>query len=152
MMILSVEKALLVSRPMLYRTITINRDKTFVYAMWLLFLVFYGCIYFTVLPSKPPPGVPLIYLGKVQDGNHCYRSCLIWYLLRVWFYDTVRSDTTRYKEREPGFFYVFQRRAQPDVKLYHFNMIFLEREIDLNLFLWKMKLFSSSFKRTISRF
>ena len=43
MMILSVEKALLVSRPMLYRTI--NRDKTFVYAMWLLFLVFYGCIY-----------------------------------------------------------------------------------------------------------
>ena len=45
MMILSVEKALLVSRPMLYRTITINRDKTFVYAMWLLFLVFYGCIY-----------------------------------------------------------------------------------------------------------
>ena len=74
---MSVEKALLVSRPMLYRTITINRDKTFVYAMWLLFLVFYGCIYFTVLPSKPPPGVPLIYLGKVQDGNHCYRSCLI---------------------------------------------------------------------------
>ena len=45
MMLLSVEKALLVSRPMLYRTITIYRDKTFVYATWLLFLVFYGAIY-----------------------------------------------------------------------------------------------------------
>ena len=57
----------------------------------------------------------------------------------AWFDIYWECMTTRYKEREPGFFYVFQRRAQPDVKLYHSNMTFLEREIDL--FLWKMFFF-----------
>ena len=71
MSVVSVEKALLVTKPMLYRTITVYHHKTFVYSTWILFIAGLCALFgsFSGLMSREKVGVKCV--GKLVCRPCC---------------------------------------------------------------------------------